>query len=101
MKKRILSVLLSMVVATTISSAVPMSVQAETLQLKRQYNQQIRHMAVIQIPEKLMQKISKSGETRRMRMMSYQVGIISKEKILDGRVSGYKHIMNRVLVTMF
>lgn len=30
MKKRILSVLLSMVVATTISSAVPMSVQAET-----------------------------------------------------------------------
>ena len=34
MKKRILSVLLSMVVATTISSAVPMSVQAETNAVK-------------------------------------------------------------------
>ena len=34
MKKRILSVLLSMVVATTISSAVPMSVQAETTAVK-------------------------------------------------------------------
>ena len=34
MKKRILSVLLSVVVATTISSAVPMSVQAETTAVK-------------------------------------------------------------------
>lgn len=34
MKKRILSVLLSMVMATTISSAVPMSVQAETTAVK-------------------------------------------------------------------
>ena len=34
MKKRILSVLLSMVVATTISSAVPMNVQAETTAVK-------------------------------------------------------------------
>ena len=34
MKKRILLVLLSMVVATTISSAVPMSVQAETTAVK-------------------------------------------------------------------
>ena len=34
MKKRILSVLLSVVVATTISSAVPMSVQAETTTVK-------------------------------------------------------------------
>ena len=34
MKKRILSVLLSMVVATTISSAVPMNVQAETTSVK-------------------------------------------------------------------
>ena len=33
-KKRILSVLLSMVVATTISSAVPMNVQAETTAVK-------------------------------------------------------------------
>ena len=34
MKKRIRSILLSVVVATTISSAVPMSVQAETTTVK-------------------------------------------------------------------
>ena len=42
------------------------------------------YKAVIQIPEKSMQMISKNGETRRMKMMYYQVGIISKEQIQTG-----------------
>ena len=91
-----------MVVATTISSAVPMNVQAETTQLKRQYNQQIRHMAVIQISEKLMQKdIKRVERQKKMKQIFMQDGIILKGNILDGRVLGYKHIMNRVPVTMF
>ena len=82
MKKRILSVLLSVVVATTISSAVPLSVKAETT--VDQSAEQSANTAVIQIPEKSMQMISKNGETRRMKMMYYQVGIISKEQIQTG-----------------
>lgn len=62
MKKRILSVLLSMVVATTISSAVPMNVQAETTSVKT---------------------------------------AVQSANTTYGRVLGYKHIMNRVPVTMF
>ena len=58
-------------------------------------------MAVIQISEKLMQKISKSGKTKEMKQIFMQDGIILKGNILDGRVLGYKHIMNRVPVTMF
>ena len=84
MKKRILSVLLSMVVATTISSAVPMSVQAETTAVKTAVQSANTTYGSNTNPGEMMQKISKSGETRRMRMMSYQVGIISKVKIQTG-----------------
>lgn len=48
-----------------------------------------------------MQKISKSGKTKEMKQIFMQDGIILKGNILDGRVFGYKHIMNRVPVTMF
>ena len=103
MKKRILSVLLSMVVATTISSAVPMSVQAETTADKSavQSANTTTTYGSNTNPGEVATKDIKEWRDKANENDVYQVGIISKEKILDGRVSGYKHIMNRVLVTMF
>ena len=84
MKKRILSVLLSVVVATTISSAVPLSVKAETTVDQSAEQSANTTYGSNTNPGKVDANDIKNGETRRMKMMYYQVGIISKEQIQTG-----------------
>ena len=101
MKKRILSVLLSMVVATTISSAVPMSIQAETTAVKTAVQSANTAYGSNTTPGKIDAKDIKEWKDKKMRQTSMQDGIILKGNIMDGRVLVYKHMMNRVPVTMF
>lgn len=84
MKKRILSILLSVVVATTISSAVPLSVKAETTVDQSAGQSANTTYGSNTNPGKVDANDIKEWRDKANEMMYYQVGIHSKEQIQTG-----------------